>query len=88
MNSSADTLTTKHCKACEGVVPPLDDKEVEHLLKELSGWTRLGKELIKTYHFKNYFETIAFVNATAWVSHHENHHPDLEVGYQLSLIHI
>jgi 4a-hydroxytetrahydrobiopterin dehydratase len=37
--------------------------------------------IAKTYHFQNYHETIAFVNATAWVSHRENHHPDLNVGY-------
>ena len=31
--------------------------------------------------FKDYYETMAFVNATAWISHQEGHHPDLEVGY-------
>ena len=24
---------------------------------------------------------LAFVNATAWISHRENHHPDIELGY-------
>jgi 4a-hydroxytetrahydrobiopterin dehydratase len=24
---------------------------------------------------------MAFVNAVAWIAHRENHHPDLEVGY-------
>ena len=37
--------------------------------------------ITKTFAFKNYHETIAFVNASAWVSHREDHHPDLEVGY-------
>ena len=40
-----------------------------------------GGEIAKTFKFKNYYETMAFVNATAWVSHREDHHPDLEVGY-------
>jgi 4a-hydroxytetrahydrobiopterin dehydratase len=33
------------------------------------------------FQFKNYYETMAFVNAVAWVAHREDHHPDLEVGY-------
>jgi 4a-hydroxytetrahydrobiopterin dehydratase len=24
---------------------------------------------------------MAFVNATVWISHREDHHPDMEVGY-------
>ena len=37
--------------------------------------------IFKSYRFKNYHETMAFVNATAWVSHREDHHPDLTVSY-------
>ena len=40
-----------------------------------------GGMIAKTFRFKNYFETMAFVNAAAWVSHREDHHPDLRVGY-------
>lgn len=32
--------------------------------------------------FKNYYETIAFVNAIAWIAHEQNHHPDLVVKYK------
>lgn len=64
------------------VVPALTAQEIDRLLKNLDGWTKPGNQLVKTYHFKNYYETMAFVNATAWVSHQEDHHPDLEVSYQ------
>ena len=60
---------------------PVSDARAAELLSRLTGWSREGKEIVKTYAFKNYYETMAFVNATAWVSHRENHHPDLEVGY-------
>lgn len=50
-------------------------------LKKLTGWERHGNEIVKTFHFTNYYQTLAFVNATAWISHHTDHHPDLEVGY-------
>ena len=74
-------LAAKHCKPCEKGTPPLPDDRVAALLKELPGWERKGGEIAKTFPFKNYYETMAFVNASAWVSHREDHHPDLEVGY-------
>ncbi|WP_153112009.1 4a-hydroxytetrahydrobiopterin dehydratase [Propionivibrio limicola] len=80
--STVCDLSTRHCKPCEGGVPPLTPDEIARLLPTLNGWNCEGNELVKTYRFKNYYETMAFVNATAWISHHEDHHPDLEVGYR------
>ncbi len=77
----ACNLSTKSCKPCEGGVPPLSADEVERLLAQLSDWECADGKIAKTYRFKDYYQTMAFVNATAWVSHHEDHHPDLEVGY-------
>lgn len=59
------------------------DKEASRLLQDLPGWALDpgGKSISKSYSFANYYETIAFVNATAWVSHRADHHPDLGVGY-------
>ncbi len=74
-------LATQHCHACEKGTPALDGPKVAELLRSLSGWEAGGGAIAKTYHFKNYHETMAFVNATAWISHREDHHPDLEVGY-------
>jgi 4a-hydroxytetrahydrobiopterin dehydratase len=74
-------LAKRSCKACEGKVNRLGDSEVVRYLGELPGWERAGGEIARTFPFKNYYETMAFVNATAWVSHREDHHPDLEVGY-------
>ena len=45
------------------------------------GWKKKAGAISKTYSFKNYYQTMAFVNALAWISHRQNHHPDLEVGY-------
>ena len=74
-------LSKGKCKPCEGGVPPFTAAEVKTHLAQLSGWEVVQGELVKTYPFKNYYETMAFVNAAAWVSHREDHHPDLEVGY-------
>jgi 4a-hydroxytetrahydrobiopterin dehydratase len=59
----------------------LDDAAVNSRLAKLPGWQRSGNEIAKAFNFKNYYETMAFVNATAWISHREDHHPDMEVGY-------
>lgn len=74
-------LAKGKCKPCEGGVPPLTDDEAAAMLAALDGWERKDKLISKTYKFRNYYETMAFVNATAWISHREDHHPDLAVGY-------
>ncbi len=82
MKTPVCDLAGKHCKPCEGGIPALTRPEAENLLKNLNGWTLSGNELVKSYQFRNYHETMAFVNATAWISHQEDHHPDLEVSYK------
>jgi 4a-hydroxytetrahydrobiopterin dehydratase len=78
---SRSSLLKRKCTECKPGTPPLDAARVRGALAELPGWELSGDEIGKTYSFENYYETMAFVNATAWVSHRENHHPDLEVGY-------
>ncbi|HEX5337578.1 MAG TPA: 4a-hydroxytetrahydrobiopterin dehydratase [Gallionella sp.] len=80
MNDICD-LTSKRCKPCEGGTPALTQPEVDSLMTQLTGWQQYGNLIGKTYHFKNYYQTIAFVNAVAWMAHHEDHHPELTVGY-------
>jgi 4a-hydroxytetrahydrobiopterin dehydratase len=45
------------------------------------GWKLIDGALEKTYSFPNFHETMAFVNALAWVAHREDHHPDLSLSY-------
>jgi 4a-hydroxytetrahydrobiopterin dehydratase len=76
-----DELLKKRCKPCEGNVAPYDAAQVETMLTQLKGWIVEDGKLVKLYPFRNYHETMAFVNALAWISHREDHHPDLRVGY-------
>jgi len=80
MDKTSD-LAGKSCKACEGGVPPLTQDQAAKLLKQVEGWLLYERIIGKTYEFKNYYQTIAFVNAVAWISHREDHHPELTVGY-------
>lgn len=75
-------LTDRKCKPCEGGIPSLEMEEAEKLLKQLEqGWQLADNKINRTFSFKNYYQTMAFVNAIAWVSHREDHHPDMMVGY-------
>lgn len=74
-------LTNKNCKPCEGGVPALTQDEAKNMLQQLDGWELNDNTISKTFAFKNYYQVIAFVNAVAWMTHREDHHPDMTVGY-------
>ena len=76
-----EPLSRKRCKPCEGGVAPYTEPQARGMLAQLKGWALEDGKLVKVYPFANYHHTMAFVNALAWVSHREDHHPDLEVGY-------
>jgi 4a-hydroxytetrahydrobiopterin dehydratase len=40
----------------------------------------------KTYSFANYYETMSFVNAVAFVANAQDHHPDLSVHYNRCVV--
>ena len=81
MTRTVSDLASGRCKPCEGGVTPLKEQEIRSLLKRLDGWAHANGRIAKTYSFKNYYQTMAFVNAAAWISHREDHHPDMTVGY-------
>ncbi|MDA3873064.1 MAG: 4a-hydroxytetrahydrobiopterin dehydratase [Kiritimatiellae bacterium] len=75
----------KPCSSGEGLIQP---KEVEEALNELKGWSlgTDGNSIVREVEFKNFYRTMAFVNAVAWIANTRDHHPDLEVGYGASKI--
>ena len=74
----AASLRTQNCRSGAGRLP---DAEVDAALSSLPGWTREGGELRKSFKFPDYYRTIAFVNALAWIANRQDHHPDLGVHY-------
>ncbi len=83
-------VSEKHCLPCEAGVPPMSEKEIATELAKLDqDWqvSNHHKAISRDFRFKNYYQTMAFVNAIAWMTHRENHHPDLEVGYNHCLVH-
>ena len=74
-------LAHRKCVPCEGDVPPYGEQQANQMLRALKGWIIENNALVKLYPFANFHQTMAFVNALAWVSHREDHHPDLQVNY-------
>jgi len=54
---------------------------IDSHLKRLPGWKFWNGKIVKTFKFKNYYETMAFVNVIAAIAHQTDHHPDLSVHY-------
>lgn len=81
-------LHTIRCVGCEGGIPPLSNEEIKKLLPQVKDWQVSSDNTFISRHFtfKNFYKTMAFVNAIAWIANQENHHPDLEVGYNYCLI--
>ena len=75
------SLAERHSQPIKPGTPALSEAYVKELLAGLPGWVSKEGAISKGFSFKNYYETMAFVNAVAWVAHHEDHHPDMEVGY-------
>ena len=50
---------------------------------EVPGWEVIddGQSIRRLFTCKDHHEVMAFVNAIAWISHREDHHPSLTVGY-------
>jgi 4a-hydroxytetrahydrobiopterin dehydratase len=73
-------LRQRRCKALDAGAP-MNEAEIRDHLAQVNGWRLADGSIEKTFTFENYHETIAFVNAVAWVCNTEDHHPDLHVSY-------
>jgi 4a-hydroxytetrahydrobiopterin dehydratase len=77
-------LSSKHCESCEGIGAALNTEQVKVLMPQLNKkWavSSDNKSIQCDFSFNDFYETMAFVNAIAWMANKENHHPDLQVGY-------
>lgn len=81
-------LAQAHCLPLKGSEHKLTQARVAELTREVPGWDLVeeGRALCRTFHFDNYYQTMAFVNALAYVAHAEDHHPDLGVHYNRAVV--
>lgn len=86
--NTEDKLTRRQCKPCEGGVTPLTREEAQATLKQIAGWALSddGKAIYRRFQFKNFYQTMAFINAMAWIANTQDHHPDFSAGYNYCLV--
>jgi 4a-hydroxytetrahydrobiopterin dehydratase len=66
---------------CQQNVVAMSEHAVRDHLAQMSGWRSAGGAIEKTFAFKGWLETVAFVDALAWMCHVEDHHPELLVQF-------
>jgi 4a-hydroxytetrahydrobiopterin dehydratase len=78
-----NNLKNKQCKPCEGGVHPLDENHSRQYLDQFPDW-RLAQDkasISRTLEFNDFLATMSFINAMAYMSEQQNHHPDFSAGY-------
>ena len=80
-------LAALHCEPRKGKEHALGEARVRELLALDWQLACDGKSIAKTFGFRNFHETLGFVNAIGWMANRQDHHPDLEVGYNRCVVH-
>lgn len=76
-------LKDQHCtdilKGDKALIIPT----IEALIQQIDQWELALSftTISKTFKFKNYHQTVAFVNAVTWIAHKEDHHPEICFSY-------
>ncbi len=81
-------LASSSCQPRRGAEYRLTAAQVDDALVALPGWEKAddGNAIRKTFRFDDYYDTMAFVNALAYIAHREDHHPDLSVHYNRCVV--
>lgn len=77
------SLATKNSQSLPKGSPALGMSQAMELHKQVPDWVldQDKQTISREFKFKNFYETIEFVNAVAWIANQQDHHPDLEVSY-------
>jgi 4a-hydroxytetrahydrobiopterin dehydratase len=80
---SKDELIATHCIPRKGAADALHSDRQTELAALIPDWEvdSAKGELRRAFKFRDFHHTMGFVNAVAWMANREDHHPDLEVGY-------
>ena len=86
-------LKDKKCIPCDGGIPGFEITEIHKYLKMVDGWEVKSDEdkvyyLIKEFKFKNFLESLKFVNKISEIAETEGHHPDIWFGWGYAKIKI
>ena len=75
-------LAQQSCQHIAKGSPAIERNQIDIYLPHIAQWQNINYAAIeRDFKFKDYYQTMAFVNAVAYIAHHDDHHPDLQVGY-------
>jgi len=84
MSSSLESLLKESCAPLAKGTPALDSSTAAKLLDAIQNWGLKAdnSSITRTFTFSNFYETMSFVNAVAWIAHQQDHHPDMNISYR------
>jgi 4a-hydroxytetrahydrobiopterin dehydratase len=74
-------LAEKKCVPCEGGTSAMEEGQACTLLRSVPGWELENQSLVRTFKFKDFLGSMAFVNEVADVAETEGHHPDIHISW-------
>lgn len=79
----SNSLSEKICVPCRGGIPPLTPEEAQDYLPDVPGWSLSGDDsrIERAFGFKDFVESLDFVNRVGALAEAEGHHPDIEFGW-------
>lgn len=75
------TLAQEECVPCEGGIAAMEEERACSLLSAVPGWELEGRSLVRTFKFKDFVGSMAFVNEAAKLAEGEGHHPDIHISW-------
>ena len=67
---------------CAQTVAAFNAEQIAAVMPGVPGWSVSGQSLVRSFDFRDYHDTMAFVNAVAYMTHIQDHHPDMLVQYK------
>ena len=77
-------IASARCKDLTADSAALSTEELDYYIDKLDGnWaiSNDNKSISRHFKFKDYYETMAFVNVAAMIAHQQDHHPDMVISY-------
>lgn len=75
------SLLEKKCVPCESGTPPLSPEKIKVFLEEVPSWEIKEGHVYKQFKFRNFKESMNFINKVAEIAEKEGHHPDIKISY-------
>jgi 4a-hydroxytetrahydrobiopterin dehydratase len=75
-------LASKTCVPCKGGTPPLKGEDLDELRRQVPEWEVVEEHhLRRRFRFRNFRESLRFINEVGELAEEQGHHPDISFGW-------